>query len=403
MGKFKAMTESAEASRVLVKKMPEEQMPWVSVIMPVYNASEYLMESVLSILDQTYKNIELICIDDGSTDMSLKVLNKIKSNYPKRKMVIISQENSGPAAARNRGLDAATGDYIAFVDSDDRIEQNTYSVLVNTALKKDADIVVFGGTTFPNEMPLDHWITRKLTPPNKVYDKANAGKTALLREDSSKPFMWQHFIKRELIESEPRLRMNEDFELGEDQIFIFSYFPKAKKVVYIETKLYHYRVRESGSIMNKYNNMKTKKFDIHLGIVKNVLNYWQENNISDPSGEMVSYFLWFLNNDFQNFTQHLKIKYAKEIVNIFSSRDFDLFPCREYVFGIATEITTLAEKDIPDVLEELNAMEASVGLIEEEIKLTMASKAYKIGRLLTSKKKRIDEEWLTSFENKKIF
>lgn len=403
MRKSKSINEALDASKVTVKKMPQEQMPWVSVIMPVYNSAEYLMGSVLSVLDQTYKNIELICVDDGSTDISLKILNKIKSNYPDSKMVILSQKNSGPAAARNKGLDAATGDYIAFVDSDDYIEPDTYSVLVNTALKNNADIVVFGGTTFPSELPWDHWITRKLSPPKKVYDKADAGKMALLREDSSKPFMWQHFIKKELIESEPRLRMNEDFELGEDQIFIFSYFPKAERVVYIDNKMYHYRLRETGSIMNKYNNMQQKKFNVHLGVVRNILNYWQENHISDTTGEMVSYFLWFLNNDFQNFSEYQKIKYAKEIVDIFSSYGFDIMICREYTYEIAENITKFAAKDVPDILSEMNAMSAAVELIEEEIRLTMSSMTYKIGKLLTPKKKRIDEKWIAVPENKKVF
>lgn len=383
-------------------QLKKDDMPWVSVIMPVYNSERFLVKSVLSVLEQTYKNIELICINDGSTDMSLKLLNKIKNNYPDCKMIIISQENLGPASARNKGLNVAVGEYISFVDSDDYLEPNTYDLLINNALKNSADIIVFGGMVFPEELPQKHWITQKLSPTNKIYDKLNAGKNALLRENSSKPFIWQHFIKRELIEKEHQLRMDENFELGEDQIFIFSYFPRAKKVVYINNKLYHYRVRGHESLMVKYNNMRVKKFNIHLDIVRNILNYWKENNISDVV-EIVSYFLLFLYDDFKNFPKYLKIKYASEIIEIFESQGYDISFCDENVYEIVLEIKKMAQKENIDIMEELKAKETRIKLVEEEITLTMSSKAYKIGRLFTPKKMRVKEDEITLPENKKIF
>lgn len=381
----------------------EEALPLVSVIMPVYNSEQYLMGSVLSILEQTYQKVELICVDDGSTDASLFILNKIKDSYPDKCIKIITQENTGPAAARNKGLEAANGEYLAFVDSDDSIAPNAYMELVKEASQKNADIVVYGGSTFPNELPREHWITQKLSPQNKVYGMKDAGRIALLRENSAKPFMWQHFIKRSLIEAEPKLRMKEDFEIGEDQIFIFSYFPRAKRVVFTDKKLYRYRIRESGSIMNKYNNMRIRKFETHLGVVSSILSFWNQEKICDSTGEMVSYFERFLYNDYKNFPEYLKIKYAKEIINIFNTYGFDPFICREYTYGIAKEIEMYAQKDAPDILESVNAMEVGIKIMENNIAAIMSSKAYKIGRFLTPKSKRLDEEWLTSLENKKIF
>lgn len=384
-------------------KIREEALPLVSVIMPVYNSEQYLMGSVLSILEQTYQKVELICVDDGSTDASLFILNKIKDSYPDKRIKIITQENTGPAAARNKGLEAANGEYLAFVDSDDSIAPNTYMELVKEASQKNADIVVYGGSTLPNELPREHWITQKLSPQNKVYGMKDAGRIALLRENSAKPFMWQHFIKRSLIEAEPKLRMKEDFEIGEDQIFIFSYFPRAKRVVFTDKKLYHYRIRESGSIMNKYNSMKIRKFETHLGVVSSILSFWNQEKICDSTGEMVSYFERFLYNDYKNFPEYLKIKYAKEIIDIFNTYGFDPFICREYTYEIAKEIEMYAKKDAPDILESVNAMEVGIKIMENNIAAIMSSKAYKIGRFLTPRSKRLDEEWLTSLENKKIF
>lgn len=390
----------------LVLKITEknfDDMPLVSIIMPVYNSEQFLARSIHSVINQTYENIELICIDDGSVDLSLNILNKIKREFPKKRIKVISQKNLGPAAARNKGLDKAKGKYVAFLDSDDFIELDTYAKLVNTAMKTDADIVVFGGLMFPDNVSENQWIVTKLTTPDRVYNTADAGKKALLAEESSKPFIWQHFIKRELIESNPQLRMNENFKLGEDQIFIFSYFPRAKKVVYISDKLYRYRIRGCGSIMTEYKNFPVTKFRCHLDIVKNILIYWKNNDISDINGDMISYFLNFLYEDFRHFSEYLKIKFSKEILNIFESCEYDLMMCNEYAYEIVIEIKEMAKRELPNIIENINAMEVGVNIFENEIMQIMRSKAYKIGRLLTKKRERIDEKWIIASEDKSIF
>lgn len=374
----------------------------VSVVMPVYNAEKYLVKSVISVFEQTYEHIELICVDDGSIDSSLKLLYQLKNNYPNKDIKIISQENAGPAAARNRALDYAKGDYIAFLDSDDYIEPDAYNILVKTALETAADIVVYGGKTFPQQLQKNHWISRVQSPHNKTYDQDDAGKRALFREESAKPFIWLHFIKRELIERKPKLRLNEKFNLGEDQIFIFSYFPRAKKVVFIEDKLYNYRLTGSGSVMNKYNAMKVTKFNIHLGIVKNVLSFWRENGISDSTGEMISYFTNFLYNDFINFPTYLQIEYAKKIVEIVTSQGFDLLYNSD-AFDKGKNIMEISLKKDIDVANYIKEFEENINASKNRIKLIMASKAYKMGKMLTPPNKRIDEVWLLNENNKKIF
>ena len=91
--------------------------PKVSVIIPVYNVEKYLQKCLDSVINQTYKNLEIICVDDGSPDNSGGILDAYAQNDSR--IIVIHQENAGVSAARNRGLDAATGEYIAFVDSDD--------------------------------------------------------------------------------------------------------------------------------------------------------------------------------------------------------------------------------------------------------------------------------------------
>lgn len=118
-------------------------MPKISVIIPVYNVEKYLRECLNSIVNQTIKDIEIICVDDGSTDGSLDILNEYSSNDDR--FTIVIQDNKGPSAARNEGIKLASGDYIAFIDSDDYLFNNDYfEKLYNACEKYNADIAVAG-------------------------------------------------------------------------------------------------------------------------------------------------------------------------------------------------------------------------------------------------------------------
>lgn len=118
-------------------------MPKVSVIIPVYNVEKYLRDCLDSVVNQTIKDIEIICVNDGSTDGSLYILNEYCSNDDR--FVIINQENQGLSVARNNGLNSASGDYIAFIDSDDYLLNNDYfEKLYNACEKYSADIAVAG-------------------------------------------------------------------------------------------------------------------------------------------------------------------------------------------------------------------------------------------------------------------
>lgn len=114
-----------------------------------YNAEKYLSACVQSALSQTYKNIEIICVDDGSTDSSPEILNKLASDNPSIK--IITQKNAGGGAARNKGLDNASGKYVYFFDSDDIAASDLIEKALARAGESDADLVAFHGYTFVND------------------------------------------------------------------------------------------------------------------------------------------------------------------------------------------------------------------------------------------------------------
>lgn len=115
-------------------------MPKVSIIIPSYNAEAYLPLCLDSVIAQNYKNIEIIIIDDKSTDNSILLIEEYQKAYPHITLIKLD-ENRGVSHARNVGIDVALGDYLFFIDSDDYIEEDTITKLVNMALENDADIV----------------------------------------------------------------------------------------------------------------------------------------------------------------------------------------------------------------------------------------------------------------------
>ena len=122
--------------------MMEERMPLISIIVPVYKVEPYLRECLDSIVNQTYRNLEIILVDDGSPDRSGDICDEYAA--ADKRITVIHQENKGVSEARNAALDIARGDYIQFVDSDDRIEKNACETVLHIAEEQHADIVVFG-------------------------------------------------------------------------------------------------------------------------------------------------------------------------------------------------------------------------------------------------------------------
>ena len=123
--------------------------PLISVIVPVYNVEDYLISCMDSIINQTLENIEVICINDGSTDESLKILKEYEKKDERVK--VYSKQNSGQGTARNFGLENAIGEYVLFVDSDDWIDIETCEILYDVAKSKELDLLIFLATNFDDE------------------------------------------------------------------------------------------------------------------------------------------------------------------------------------------------------------------------------------------------------------
>ena len=112
----------------------------ITVIIPIYNVSKYLKNCLESVINQTYKNLEIICINDGSTDNSLGILKEYKERD--ERIIIIDKKNAGVSAARNDGIEKASGEYLFCVDGDDYIDEDFFEKFYNNAKKNDSDLVV---------------------------------------------------------------------------------------------------------------------------------------------------------------------------------------------------------------------------------------------------------------------
>lgn len=221
-------------------------MAEVSIIVPVYNVEKYLSFCLDSLVNQTFKDIEIICVNDGSTDNSAEVLEHY-AGFDKR-IKIINKENGGLSSARNAGLDAASGKYIAFVDSDDFVSHFLVERAYNFVQKKNADFAAFG---------FDYVVgnSLKLYESGFSFPKSLVGKcvyeTDLNENFYTKihPTVWCKFYSAKLIQNN-NLRFCEDI-IFEDLPFAAEVYLSANRMVYTNLPLYYYRAERQGSILSR--------------------------------------------------------------------------------------------------------------------------------------------------------
>jgi glycosyltransferase involved in cell wall biosynthesis len=236
----------------------EGELPKVSVVVPIYNSAKFLPACLDSIVNQTYRNIEIICVNDGSKDNSLEILNQYKQKDSR--IIIINQSNSGVSSARNAGLKNASGKYVQFVDSDDLINCEAIKNLVTEAEKFDADIITFNKTWFnDNEIP-----DIKQKP---KYDIENP--EHYFHDENENPFVknlnvdviHNKFYKKDFL-IKNNLFFEKNIKLGEDSLFCFMSFIRNNMIVIDKNIYYYHRTNLSNSLMGSAT--KQKWFDNHM-------------------------------------------------------------------------------------------------------------------------------------------
>lgn len=265
--------------------------PVFSVIVPVYNVEKYLESCLESLINQTLENMEIICINDGSTDDSLAIMNA----YRKRdnRIILINKANEGVSSARNEGLRIARGEYIIFVDADDFVEKNLCEKLHEEILQTNADIIVFEANIFPKRaVEYEQWLLDTLNVNAKTY--TDNCTSALFKESCSKPFLWNKCYKKELLKKN-NIWFNKDIKLGQDNLFQFLIFPKANTIVFIKDILYNYRCMREDSTMYKMRSNHEWKIEMHIKIMENVFISWSDYGILEKyKNELYTWCIYFV-------------------------------------------------------------------------------------------------------------
>ncbi|MBQ1785969.1 MAG: glycosyltransferase, partial [Turicibacter sp.] len=230
--------------------------PKVSIIIPVYNVEDYIGLTLDSLLNQTLKEIEIILIDDGSTDNSRQIIDDYSKKYENIKVIL--QENSGPSHARNRGIIEATGEFITFADSDDLLPEDSIEVRYNTAIEQDADIVI--GATYK--------FNSKRKWPLKTHFLGNGEKKVQVNGEilwTVSP--WNKIYKSEIIKE---LKFPESIKYAEDQVFVIEAYLRAKKIYSIDNVVYYYRMRED----NSAESLTQKRYSESANVLRQICDVW---------------------------------------------------------------------------------------------------------------------------------
>lgn len=218
----------------------------ISIIVPVYNVEKYLERCVNSIINQTYKNIEIILVDDGATDTSGKICDELKERD--KRITVIHKTNGGLSDARNAGLKIANGEYIGFVDSDDYIEKDMFETLYNINKQHNADISIVSFYEIYDGKVIGVRDTANL----EILNKTEALKELLI-DTKIQSYAWNKLFKKELFK-DIKFPTNKNFE---DIATTLLLFEKANKIVLFECPKYYY-VRRDDSIVG-VKNYKTYK------------------------------------------------------------------------------------------------------------------------------------------------
>ena len=248
--------------------------PLISLIIPCYNAAQTLDKCLNSVITQSYNNLEIVIIDDGSTDESSIIYEKFQ--VKDERIIIFKQQNSGVSKARNKGITAATGEYICFVDSDDWVEPNYCAELYSLLLNNDADIAIIEAAYEDVEGNI---IFEKPISNEKIFNGKRA--LSLLLEDTiiqSHP--WGKLYKASFLKN---ITFPEDLRCFEDYSTLFKIFDKAVKVVKSNDMLYHY-VQHDDSL--SHNLSPETAYYFYLAIME-VFKFWQNSTPQENQENIV--------------------------------------------------------------------------------------------------------------------
>lgn len=305
-------------------------MKKVSVIIPMYNSEKYITDCINSVINQTYKNIEIIIINDGSTDQSASLCKELVEKDSRVNLINI--KNSGVSTARNIGIENSTGDYITFVDSDDWIKENMIELAVEKINEKKADVVMW---SFYRNLPNKQIESSFLPFENKLFDKnkdhlflgsihARFGKVTE-SSGASVGTVWCKLYQAEIIKKN-NLSFNPALTRAQDVIFSMKALNSAKKIYYFDERLYHYRISDTSTTSgSRFIEDTNKPFDLLLSEFKKFID---ENDLSDNKNyynalyaRTIQVLMWHLDHYYFHEQYPNKLKTMREQIKTLINKE----------------------------------------------------------------------------------
>ena len=285
----------------------------ISVVIPVYNAGEYLEKCLYSVIKQSYPDLEIILINDGSTDNSLEIMEKFKNQD--ERIILINKENGGVSSARNRGIETATGKYIIFIDADDYIEPTMFEVMSGYLFKNSVDISMCGY----RNVDINGNILYESRGMTEKYFDANTFRTNLFNNDYYRgDIICNKLFKLEIIK-ENNIRFREDIHVKENILFLLDFSNYAFRYSYDERALYNFLYNTSGATHGKFSLKKVSVLSAYIRL----LTYNLENSILNRikyrylfAGYAFTYMMKKIgldNTDLKKNLKEFKAKYYKDI------------------------------------------------------------------------------------------
>lgn len=247
----------------------------ISVIIPVYNTEKYVRKCIESILGQTYRNFELIIIDDGSVDDSLNVIN----GFSDERIQVISKKNEGVSATRNLGLDVATGEYILFIDSDDWIEQDMLEVLINNIVKTGADISCCQS---------DYKIQKSITE-LEVWNKDKTIEEFLIHKIINGSLV-NKLINRKFVDN---IRFDKNVRYGEDALFLWNALNNIQVFCITNRVLYHQTLHDDSSTGGGFRPIRMESHQVWDTICKGAQINKQYYKLAKAQLANMAFFSWY--------------------------------------------------------------------------------------------------------------
>lgn len=305
----------------------DKKQGMVSIIIPVYNTEKYIEETIRSIEEQTYKNYEIIVINDGSTDRTQKICERLKIRN--NRILLLEQKNKGVSHARNIGLNIAKGEFVAFIDSDDILEKTYIEKFVNSITENNCDMVICGFYEKYSNLCIKNEITKR-----NSFISVEDALNGVMNQNNVKGFLWNKFFKKSIIDMYA-IRFDESINICEDSLFVCKYIQYIEKIYVIPECMYYYRMRRSSLVWERKKDRTNEMLDVY----EKIYDIFLKKDIKVLDVYLYNYLCVYFQNKKSLKNKNIIINVDKEYKKILKSKNINN----------KNRIKLIIKKHIPDL------------------------------------------------------